>query len=335
MRLAIESIQRQTYQNYEFLIVDDGSTEQKTIEILRSFHDPRIVIYQNKKNIGLTNSLIKGIELSRGAFIARFDADDIALPHRLEKQVAYFLDHPEIGLLGSACFYIDGSGRFLGRQNVPESDLEIRWHSLFANPFIHSSVMIRRSVLVNGNFNYDPECKTAQDYDFWVRLLPTVRASNLPQALIYYRIHDASISSVLSEEQVDTHLRVAFNGLKQTFPTLDLDKGLLQSLILEVANIRNLQSRKYWRTDLAILYLELWDIFKIEHLHNNSISRLQKKIVYEVATMILYPPITRGVLKVLLRITRIDVTWPLFFIKSVPGSILGRVRTVFFRNRKS
>jgi glycosyltransferase involved in cell wall biosynthesis len=109
LREAIDSILNQTYKNFEFLIIDDGSTDG-SVNIIRSYLDPRIRLIKNKKNIGITRSLNKGLKLARGEYIARMDDDDIAFPERLEKQVRFLNEHVNVGLVGGSDITINGVG---------------------------------------------------------------------------------------------------------------------------------------------------------------------------------------------------------------------------------
>ena len=184
---AVQSILDQTFADFEFLIIDDGSTDE-TQDLLRSISDSRVRIVRNEKNLGLTRSLKRGVELARGCYIARIDADDTAFPWRLERQVCFMEEQPGVAILGSGCVLMDETGKSFAFQRQPESDLAIRWTSLSANPFVHSTVMLRRQVLLKHELNYDAAYETSQDYDLWTRLLRYEKAANLPEALIRYRV---------------------------------------------------------------------------------------------------------------------------------------------------
>jgi glycosyltransferase involved in cell wall biosynthesis len=195
LRDAINSILKQTYTDFEFLIVNDCSTDSSR-KIILSYSDSRIRLVENIENIGLTKSLNMGLSLCRGEYIARQDADDISLPTRLEKQVSCLNARPGIALLGTQTSCIDQNGnRFksIGLSRA-ESVLAIRWQLLFGNPFAHSSVMIRTNVLRDLG-GYDEHFVTSQDFDLWSRLLHRYDASNLNEALISVRSHSDSLCS--------------------------------------------------------------------------------------------------------------------------------------------
>ena len=168
LREAIESILNQTFEDFEFLIINDGSTDSSR-DIVLSYRDPRAKLIDNEVNIGLTRSLNRGLELARGEYIARMDADDVSLAERLEKQVSYLETRPEIGVLGTWVKYIDGYGRSIKEMHPPMGPDLIKWSLLFGNRLVHSSVMIQSAILEQVG-TYSNEMIVAQDYDLWVRV---------------------------------------------------------------------------------------------------------------------------------------------------------------------
>ena len=143
---AIESILNQTFADFEFLIIDDGSTDN-TWGILSSYNDNRIRLTRNPKNVGLIESLNNALTLAIGHYIARIDADDISLPKRLEKQKEFLDKNLEIALVGSWVEIIDRQGKRIGYQKFLWDDSLIRWQLLFKTTFAHSAIMARRDVL--------------------------------------------------------------------------------------------------------------------------------------------------------------------------------------------
>lgn len=149
---CIESILNQSFTNFEFLIINDGSNDS-TVKIINSYNDPRIRLVHNKKNIGLTKSLNKGIKLASCKYIARMDADDISLPHRLETQLKYFDDDASLTCCGCKFRVIDENGHFIWRIYPTVSDKLIgwellSWHLLFGNEVAHGSVIIKKEALI-------------------------------------------------------------------------------------------------------------------------------------------------------------------------------------------
>jgi glycosyltransferase involved in cell wall biosynthesis len=206
MREAIESILAQTFTDFEFIIVDDGSTDG-TPAILAQYarHDPRMVILTNEANRGLVPSLNRGLEAARGQYVARMDADDVSLPERLARQVAYLDQHPEVGVLGTNIAYIDAEGRLLhgGRPKDPQplSPTLLRWLLLWRCAIYHPTVMLRRSILAETGLAYDPAFRHAEDRDLWTRLGPYTLIASLPEVLVYYRVLSTSVCRVHRQEQ--------------------------------------------------------------------------------------------------------------------------------------
>ncbi len=146
LREAIDSILGQTFKDFEFLIIDDGSTDS-SVEIIRSYADPRIRLIQNEENIGLSRSLNKGLKLARGEYIARMDADDISLPRRLAAQVGLLDKQPDIGLVGTSIQLIDCDGERMHVHRVPTTHAQILWALCFTTPLAHPSVVFRKVII--------------------------------------------------------------------------------------------------------------------------------------------------------------------------------------------
>lgn len=191
LRETIQSILTQTYRNYELLIVDDGSTDS-SLDIIRSFSDDRIKILKNQNRLKLSGALNRGMKKAKGKYIARMDADDIALPGRLEKQVAYLEQHPEVGICGTA---IEIFGSVKTRTDIyPATAPAIQAYAFFDCPFCHPTVMMRRELFVRYDLWYDGSYYPTEDYELWARateLFPTV---NLNEVLLRYRVHVQSMT---------------------------------------------------------------------------------------------------------------------------------------------
>jgi glycosyltransferase involved in cell wall biosynthesis len=214
LREAIESILNQTFSDFEFIIINDGSTD-RTQDIAEGFRqlDNRIRLI-NQSNMGLTKSLNKAIRLARGEFIARMDADDIALPERFEKQVDFLEKHSDVALLGTAYYEIDEKGEVIGEKIFPERDEEIRKIILKCNPFFHASVMVRREVFEIVGL-YDESIPFAQDYDFWLRIAGKYKVANLPEPLMKRRYTPVNISIAQENEQLKWALEVRKRALRR------------------------------------------------------------------------------------------------------------------------
>ena len=191
LALAVESILRQTFADFEFIIINDGSTDNSA-DIAASYEDPRIKLLHNDKNLGLIPSFNRGLENSRGEYIARMDADDIAFPDRFKKQVAFLDDHPDIALCGS---WAQTIGMQQGFVIKPATDHEtLKANLLFRSTIIHPTVMMRRSILNKFGLKYDMEDLHFEDYGLWTRMSECAKLANLPEVLLYYRMHQANVS---------------------------------------------------------------------------------------------------------------------------------------------
>jgi len=203
---AIESILSQTFTDFEFLIINDGSIDSSS-EILHKYaqEDNRISIVNNERNIGLTKSLNKGLRLAKGQYIARMDADDISLPKRLEKQVEFMEKNPCIGLLGTFARAIDIHGKEFAQLRYPESHNEIVLRLIKDNLFCHGSVVFRRECF-NKVGSYRELFLSAQDYDLWLRISEHFKTANLPSFLYQLRRSKESITRRRMDQQILFHL---------------------------------------------------------------------------------------------------------------------------------
>lgn len=201
---SIESILRQTLRDFELVVINDGSTDD-TPEIVSRFRDQRIRLIHNEHNLGLAPSLNRGIAAAKGDYIARQDADDIALPHRLRTQIEFLRSHPDCAMVGSQALLIDDQGREQGVFGCPPiADIDIKWGLLFSNAFIHGSVMMRRDVVdKTGGYTEDPVIFRAfvEDYDLWSRINRVARSANIPEPLEKYRLNPRGASARTRLEQ--------------------------------------------------------------------------------------------------------------------------------------
>jgi GT2 family glycosyltransferase len=204
IELAVSSILSQIFEDFELIVIDDGSRDGSP-GIVSKFRDPRIRLIHNEHNLGLAPSLNRGIAASNGDYIARHDADDIALPHRLRTQIEFLRSHPDCAMVGSRALLIDDQGLEQGVSDCPPiADIDIKWSLLVGNPFFHSSVMMRRDVVdKTGGYTEDPVIFRAfvEDYDLWSRINRIARSANIREPLQVYRLHSMSASARTSCEQ--------------------------------------------------------------------------------------------------------------------------------------
>jgi len=192
---SLQSVRAQTFRDYEFVIVDDGS-QDGSVEVLRRYaaEDPRIRLIANEVNKGQTPCLNQGIAEARGTWIARQDADDLSDPRRLELQIREVTARPHLSLLGTNGWLIDSEGRSLGLINAPVGEAGVRWSSVFYNPFLHTAVLFRRQLALDLG-GYSTAFRIAQDYDLWMRIMEQHPADNLVERLVTYRVHGKSLSN--------------------------------------------------------------------------------------------------------------------------------------------
>jgi glycosyltransferase involved in cell wall biosynthesis len=190
---AIESILNQTFEDFEFLIIDDGSNDE-TPEVLKRYNDPRIRHIRHE-NRGLAGTLNVGIELALGKYIARQDQDDISLPDRLERQFSYMEQHSDCALLGTWAQIMEGD-RLVDRfHRHPTAPSAIQYALLLNNPFAHSSVVFRTEVARRlGGYTTDPSRQPPEDFEFWSRIARVATIANLPEILLHYREVPGSMS---------------------------------------------------------------------------------------------------------------------------------------------
>lgn len=211
LRGAIDSILNQTFKDFEFIIIDDGSTDD-TSKIIESYKDKRVKFVQNKKNVGLAKSLNKGIRIAKGKYIARMDADDISLTSRLEKQVKFMDNNLDTAVCGT---WLKLFGKDKGIWQVPNDFETLKSLLLFYPVIFHPTAFIRRAFLERYHLCYDESFICAQDYDLWVRIAEKAKISNFGEVLLYHRIHADMVGSLYSQAQIKNANRVRFDLLRR------------------------------------------------------------------------------------------------------------------------
>jgi glycosyltransferase involved in cell wall biosynthesis len=202
LRPAVESILAQTFGDFEFLIMDDGSRDS-SIALVKEYaaKDPRVKLVE-RQHTGLNQTLNDGLKMARGKYLARMDADDISMPTRFEKQIEYLESHPDCVLLGSRVMLIDTYGspfsESFQKLTHEEIDAELLRGSGWA--LVHPSTMMRREVLMAAG-GYNPRCYVCEDHDLYLRMAERGRVANLPEILLWYRRHYGSINHTQYEEQ--------------------------------------------------------------------------------------------------------------------------------------
>lgn len=254
LNVCIDSILNQTYRNFEFIIIDDCSTDS-TSTILESYRilDSRIIIVRNSKNRGLTYSLNMAIRMALGEYIARMDADDIAFPKRLEKQIGFLENHSAIDICGTACIEIDGDGNELFHKSMPMNNREIEFIIFKMNPFIHSTVMVR-NVFFNKVGLYNETYVKSQDLELWARAyVAGIKMANLSDFLLYYRMSKdfwgkRSSAIVIRNEIRVIHFLIKHTGKYHKYITVLVPKVLFRIFLRVMPSKLNQKLYNYLRS---------------------------------------------------------------------------------------
>ena len=200
LKESVNSILSQTYQNIEFIIIDDGSTDD-TQSYLQSIEDERIKLVRNSKKLGITKSLNIGLRMAKGKYTARMDSDDISLPLRLERQYAYMEKHPDVIACGTKVEYFGEQRGIHG--SIIDNMERYRVKMLFVNPGpFHPTVMYRNDLLKRFNILYDEKLEYAQDYGMWKTIINYGKISVINETLLRYRIHKKQVTSEHRETQI-------------------------------------------------------------------------------------------------------------------------------------
>ena len=213
---CIESMLNQTYDNFELLIIDDGSIDNSK-NIINNYNDSRITFIENKKNIGLTDTLNKGLRQAKGDYIARIDQDDIALENRLLEQMDYLSKHPDIKLIGTWCEIIDENNNKIKSIRRPINRKKILEAFVSYNPFLHSSVIFEKSTALNLG-GYSTSFVHAQDFDLWYKIASKNNVYNVPHELVKIRWHSqrATLSAQnkkhIKKESIEIYRRAIINS---------------------------------------------------------------------------------------------------------------------------
>lgn len=293
---AVESILGQSFGDFEFIVIDDASADGSS-KVLRQIKDDRVRLITNKKQLGLSRSLNKGLAAAKGKYVARMDHDDISLPGRLAAQFDFMEANSKIDVLGTWA-------RTLGLAkeqtwDYPIRDDEIRAEMLFNSVLVHSTVVLRRATLAKYKLSYDPKIARAQDYELWARGAKHLRFANLGRVLLRYRIHKKQVGQKhagqqqavaakvrgrqlralgLSPSKADLHLH---NSISQwRFPASRAGLVQIERWLMEIrsANQRShryetkaldmVLERRWWAACRAAVSLGklAWDLYKSSSL---------------------------------------------------------------------
>jgi glycosyltransferase involved in cell wall biosynthesis len=214
---AVDSVLGQSFTDWELIVVDDASTDD-TPDLLGTVSDRRLRVVRSDEQLGLAASLNRGLHEAGGRFVARLDADDVALPDRLERQLEA-MQASAAGIVGSAIRDLDEEGREGRLHRMPLGPRAVRWHALFSSPFFHPTVLVDREKL--GALRYDTSYLESEDYDLWTRLLATgVAGGNLEAPLVLKRVHAGQASLRRRDLQRCFQRQVALREITRVAPGL-------------------------------------------------------------------------------------------------------------------
>lgn len=220
LREMIESILNQTFTDFEFLILNDSPENTELDEIVKSYKDERIKYFKNEKNLGITPSRNKLLKMARGEYIAIFDHDDISVPDRLAQEVEYLDTNPHVGVVSGWLQYFGDRNDILKN---PEHDLKIRTFLTQMCCVAHTAAMIRKSILIDNNIEYEEYYTPAEDYRLWARLMDVTHFYNIQGVLVKYRWNKSNVSvryanaMCLHGEEIALDIRTRFKAYWELF----------------------------------------------------------------------------------------------------------------------
>lgn len=225
---SINSILNQTFNNYEFVIVNDNPARSENVDLLESFakSDSRIKIIHNQTNLGLPTSLNKAISQAQGKYIARMDADDISLPNRFQLQYDFLEKNIEYGICGTYARKLDENSKVGRIIRLGQTDEKLKARLLFYSPFIHPTIMVRKELI--GMLKYNENFKAAQDVELWLRMSKKTKFYNIPSILLYYRIITQSSKRINRIELLNKiHSELSYKRFK-----LIIQKPINESMLI-------------------------------------------------------------------------------------------------------
>ena len=274
MHAAVESILEQTLADLELIIVDDASVDDTREEINRS-SDERVQLLLNDRPLGLAASLNRALTATQGRYVARLDADDLALRHRLAVQANFLDEHPRISIVGSQATMIDENGNVVGGLNAPVGRLAVLWELLLGPPFIHPTVMLRRDSFERLGLRFDPMLPAAQDYQLWSRALAHVQGDNIAESLVLYRKHDRQTTAARRTAQLEIHDQIALSVIRREVPELSLGADAVGALRRFAVGGGEPDRPVH---ELVELYFRLFDAFSARHGNGDALADLRHKV---------------------------------------------------------
>ena len=272
---SIDSILNQTYKNLEIIIINDGSTDNSE-DGIKSFKDNRIKYLKNEKNLKLIKTLNIGLQLCTGKYIARMDADDIAVPTRIEKQVAFMELNQDVVASGTYAQFF-GSSSKTGIWMYPLQNEDIKLRLLWGSSIIHPTAIFKNDIVKKYSIQFQEEYLHAEDMKFWIDLSQYGELANIPKVLLNYRIHSNQITEKYKPEMINTVALI----LKNQFQKFDIDINENEQLILKKIIAHQYKLSKLEFENIIILFEKFTQI-------NNQYKRFDDKKLYEEIVLKLY-----------------------------------------------
>jgi glycosyltransferase involved in cell wall biosynthesis len=192
LKEAIDSILNQSFKQFEFIIINDGSTDS-TKKIILSYRDKRIRYIENKQNVGIIESMNRALKLAKGKYIAKMDADDISVTDRLEEEFNFLEKNPDYGVVGTGSDFMDQNGRFIKKWPTLETDADIKSMLLAGSPYVNGSTMFQKKLII-GTGGYNKNAYVAEDYELWCRLATLTKMGSINKYLYKYRVNSEGVS---------------------------------------------------------------------------------------------------------------------------------------------
>jgi glycosyltransferase involved in cell wall biosynthesis len=274
---SVDSIINQTFKEFEFIIIDDCSTDG-TFEYLQNLSDPRINLIRKAQNSGYTNSLNMGLKIAKGVYIARMDGDDISLPDRFAKQISFMDENSDTVVCGGGYEAIGLDFKFVPKSSNDEIVLEL----MYCSPFAHPTVFMRNNILKEYNIQYNPKYEPAEDYKLWTKLSEYGKLANLNDVLLYYRVHQNQTTNLRSNSQREITKLITFEYLK------NLSKNNINTDIFCKINIDTKEDLKKYENvevDIKTTLKERGIIINDTFFLNRKIMYLKNSLIHKRNTI--------------------------------------------------
>lgn len=314
LTVCIASVLNQTFKNFEFIIVDDASTDS-TPDILKIFakRDNRIKVFTHQINQKQTAAANTAIKIVQGKYIARMDADDIALPNRFQKQFDYLEANTEIGMIGSWVDIISDSGKVIEQWKTSAEPNILIWDLLFGASFAHSSVMMRKDSIVNVGFY---QLYQAEDYDLWSRISRITKVANIPEILQQKRVWGGQLALRVISKNRDCTLQIMQNNMQFLLNNSSIDLELVK-VIHSVIENNQLELDSNTITKTTSLINALYNTY----ISKTNLSKAEEKKVTVDVFQILYQlanwQFSANIYKALGEILYLAYRFPKLFIYSL------------------